>query len=70
MLVAGDVVHLEVDLRGLHLPFGTMALAINGEASEVIFDDIALSTGRGTRMQEVMLISNIRYIYYICLMYL
>ena len=49
MLVAGDVVHLEVDLRGLHLPFGTMALAINGEASEVIFDDIALSTGRGQR---------------------
>ena len=25
----------QVDLRGLHLPFGTMAVAINGEPSEV-----------------------------------
>ena len=45
MLMAGDVVHVEVDLRGLHLPFGTMAVAINKEPAEVIFDDIALSTG-------------------------
>eukprot|EP00913_Durusdinium_trenchii_P031774 g29758.t1 len=45
MLVEGDYIHVEVDLRGLHLPFGTMAVAINGEPSEVIFDDIALTTG-------------------------
>jgi len=37
-------VHVEVDLRGLHLPFGTMALAVNDEPSEVVFDDIPLSS--------------------------
>eukprot|EP00929_Paragymnodinium_shiwhaense_P012874 TRINITY_DN120757_c0_g1_i1.p1 TRINITY_DN120757_c0_g1~~TRINITY_DN120757_c0_g1_i1.p1 ORF type:complete len:238 (+),score=16.39 TRINITY_DN120757_c0_g1_i1:161-874(+) len=39
----GDYVHLELDLRGLHLPFGTLAMAVNSEPSEVVFDDIPLS---------------------------
>ena len=45
MLLEGDYLHVEVDLRGLHLPFGTMAVAINSEPAEVIFDDITLTTG-------------------------
>jgi len=40
----GDFVHIEADLRGLHLPFGTMSLAVNGESPEVVFDDIPLSS--------------------------
>ncbi|CAE8601046.1 unnamed protein product [Polarella glacialis] len=39
----GDYVHIEVDLRGLHLPFGTMSLAINSEPEEVVFNDIPLN---------------------------
>eukprot|EP00435_Cladocopium_sp_Y103_P029915 s1853_g7.t1 len=45
MLLEGDYLHIEVDLRGLHLPFGTMAVAINSEPAEVIFDDITLTSG-------------------------
>jgi hypothetical protein len=41
----GDFVHLEVDLCGLHLPFGTMSLSINNDPPEVVFDDIPLNTG-------------------------
>ncbi|CAE7583684.1 unnamed protein product [Symbiodinium microadriaticum] len=44
MLKEGDFVHVEVDLRGLHLPFGTLAIAINSEPAEMVFDDIALSS--------------------------
>eukprot|EP00439_Symbiodinium_sp_Y106_P049546 s218_g6.t1 len=44
MLKEGDFVHVEVDLRGLHLPFGTLAIAINSEPAETVFDDIALSS--------------------------
>ncbi|CAE7655179.1 unnamed protein product [Symbiodinium pilosum] len=44
MLKEGDYVHIEVDLRGLHLPFGTLAVAINSEPAETVFDDIALSS--------------------------
>ncbi|CAE7800975.1 unnamed protein product [Symbiodinium sp. CCMP2456] len=44
MLKEGDFVHVEVDLRGLHLPFGTLAFAINSEPAEIVFDDIALSS--------------------------
>jgi len=40
----GDFVHIEVDLRGLHLPFGTVAIAVNAEPPEVVFDDIPLSS--------------------------
>lgn len=40
----GDYVHLEVDLRGLHLPFGTFSIALNREPWEVVFDDIPLNT--------------------------
>lgn len=40
----GDLVHVEVDLRGLHFPFGTLEISINGEPPEVIFDDIPLSS--------------------------
>lgn len=39
----GDFVHFEVDLRGLHLPFGTMSISVNTGPSEVVFDDIPLS---------------------------
>lgn len=39
----GDFVHFEVDLRGLHLPFGTMSIAINTGSPEIVFDDIPLS---------------------------
>mmetsp|Transcript_54954 Transcript_54954/g.100428 ORF Transcript_54954/g.100428 Transcript_54954/m.100428 type:complete len:334 (-) Transcript_54954:83-1084(-) len=39
----GDFVHFEVDLRGLHLPFGTMSIALNTGPPEVVFDDIPLS---------------------------
>lgn len=39
----GDFVHFEVDLRGLHLPFGTMSIALNSGPPEVVFDDIPLS---------------------------
>lgn len=39
----GDFVHIEVDLRGLHLPFGTMSFAINSDESERVFDDIQLN---------------------------
>lgn len=39
----GSFVHIEVDLRVLHLPFGTMSLAVNGEPPEVVFDDIPVS---------------------------
>eukprot|EP00933_Yihiella_yeosuensis_P061043 TRINITY_DN63864_c0_g1_i1.p1 TRINITY_DN63864_c0_g1~~TRINITY_DN63864_c0_g1_i1.p1 ORF type:complete len:239 (-),score=37.38 TRINITY_DN63864_c0_g1_i1:186-902(-) len=39
----GDFVHIQVDLRGLHLPFGTLSVAINSEPDEVVFDDIPLS---------------------------
>ncbi|CAJ1432950.1 unnamed protein product [Effrenium voratum] len=45
MLAEGDYIHVEVDLRGLHLPFGTLAVAINAEPAEVVFDDIALTSG-------------------------
>lgn len=44
-LKEGDLLHVEVDLRGLHLPFGTMTFAVNKEAPELIFDDIPLNTG-------------------------
>jgi len=44
MIDEGDFVHLEVDLRGLHLPFGTMSMAINAEPPELVFDDIPLNT--------------------------
>eukprot|EP00747_Dinoflagellata_sp_TGD_P212034 gnl/TRDRNA2_/TRDRNA2_85173_c0_seq1.p1 gnl/TRDRNA2_/TRDRNA2_85173_c0~~gnl/TRDRNA2_/TRDRNA2_85173_c0_seq1.p1 ORF type:complete len:417 (-),score=64.77 gnl/TRDRNA2_/TRDRNA2_85173_c0_seq1:85-1335(-) len=40
----GDFVHIEVDLRGLHLPFGTLSLAINGEQPEVVFNDLPLDS--------------------------
>eukprot|EP00928_Gymnodinium_smaydae_P019304 TRINITY_DN17395_c0_g1_i1.p1 TRINITY_DN17395_c0_g1~~TRINITY_DN17395_c0_g1_i1.p1 ORF type:complete len:212 (-),score=35.30 TRINITY_DN17395_c0_g1_i1:84-719(-) len=39
----GDFVHVEVDLRGLHLPFGTLSVAVNGDAPELLFDDLPLS---------------------------
>ncbi|CAL1132645.1 unnamed protein product [Cladocopium goreaui] len=45
MLLEGDYLHIEVDLRGLYLPFGTMAVSINSEPQEVIFDDITLTNG-------------------------
>merc|ERR1712127_255486 len=38
----GDYVHVEVDLRGLHLPFGTLSMAVNSEPLELVFDDIVL----------------------------
>lgn len=41
----GDILHVEVDLRGLHFPFGTFSLAINDEPPELIFDDIPLHVG-------------------------
>jgi len=41
----GDFVHIEIDLRGLHLPFGTFSMAINNEQPESVFDDIPLNTG-------------------------
>ena len=41
----GDHVHLELDLRGLHLPFGTLSLAINSDPPDLVFDDIPLNTG-------------------------
>lgn len=40
----GDFVHVEVDLRGLHLPFGTLSVAVNSEPQEVVFDDIPLTS--------------------------
>eukprot|EP00931_Biecheleriopsis_adriatica_P062687 TRINITY_DN37831_c0_g1_i1.p1 TRINITY_DN37831_c0_g1~~TRINITY_DN37831_c0_g1_i1.p1 ORF type:complete len:234 (-),score=34.52 TRINITY_DN37831_c0_g1_i1:78-779(-) len=40
----GDFLHLEVDLRGLHLPFGTLSVAVNSEPEEVVFDDIPLTS--------------------------
>lgn len=40
----GDYIHLEVDLRGLHLPFGTVSLSVNSEPEEVVFDDIPLNS--------------------------
>ncbi|CAK0899759.1 unnamed protein product, partial [Prorocentrum cordatum] len=42
-MLEGDFVHLEVDLRGLHCPFGTLTLALNAEEPEIVFDDIPLS---------------------------
>jgi len=40
----GDFVHVELDLRGLHLPFGTLSVAVNTEPAEIVFDDIPLSS--------------------------
>lgn len=40
----GDFVHVEVDLRGLHLPFGTLSVAVNAEPPEIVFDDIPLNS--------------------------
>mmetsp|Transcript_61451 Transcript_61451/g.146544 ORF Transcript_61451/g.146544 Transcript_61451/m.146544 type:complete len:466 (-) Transcript_61451:105-1502(-) len=40
----GDCVHMEVDLRGIHSKFGSLALAINDEPFEQFFDDIPLNT--------------------------
>lgn len=39
----GDFLHFEADLRGLHLPFGTLSMSVNAEPAEVVFDDIPLS---------------------------
>lgn len=40
----GDFIHLEVDLRGLHVPYGVFSMAINDEQPEVVFEDIPLNT--------------------------
>jgi hypothetical protein len=40
----GDFVHVEVDLRGIHSKYGTLALAINTEGFETFFEDIPLDT--------------------------
>jgi len=39
----GDYLHIEVDLRGLHLPFGTLSMAVNTNPPELVFDDVPLS---------------------------
>mmetsp|Transcript_17811 Transcript_17811/g.48830 ORF Transcript_17811/g.48830 Transcript_17811/m.48830 type:complete len:321 (+) Transcript_17811:121-1083(+) len=44
-LAEGDYVHVQVDLRGLHLPFGTLSVAVNAEPPEIVFDDIPLGSG-------------------------
>lgn len=41
----GDFIHIEADLRGLNSAYGTLAMAINNEAYEVVFEDIPLNTG-------------------------
>jgi len=40
----GDYVHMEVDLRGVHSKYGSLAIAINDEPFEQFFDDIPLGT--------------------------
>lgn len=50
----GDLVHFEVDLRGLHLPFGTFSVAVNGEPPEIVFDDLPLSSTRSTPLIPVV----------------
>lgn len=40
----GDVIHIEVDLRGLKNPYGTFAMAVNNENFETVFEDIPLYT--------------------------
>lgn len=44
-VLEGDYVHFEVDLRGLHFPFGTLTMSLNSDEPEVVFDDIPLSAG-------------------------
>lgn len=54
-IVEGDYVHVEVDLRGLHLPFGTLSVAVNSEPLELAFEDMPLDFAGAAYLMPVVL---------------